>query len=101
MPNYSGVTMESEIIGINVYRDFLLNLNSFVTNQTFFRAAKSVFQQSSSLPMGSYLRRQIADLAMLSSEFNYFDTPNTNGMFIFSTILMMAFCSLARLTLTT
>ena len=83
MPNYGDMILEGEIFGVNFYRAFLLNLNSFVTNQNFFRAANSVFQQASGLPMGSYHRRQIANLAMLLSEFNYFNTPNTNGMFIF------------------
>jgi len=67
----------------NFYRDFLLNLNSFVNNRNFFRAANSVYQQTSGVAMGSYHSRQIADLVLLLSEFNYFNASNTNGIFIF------------------
>ena len=68
----------------NSYRDFLLNLNSFINNRNFFTAGNNIYQQTQGVAMGSYHSRQIADLVLLISEFNFFGTFNTYGIFIFS-----------------
>ena len=68
----------------NYYRDFLLNLNSVVNNRNFFTAGNNIYQQTLGVAMGSYHSRQFADFVLLISEFNFFSTFNTNGIFIFS-----------------
>ena len=68
----------------NSHRDFLLNLNSFINNRNFFTAGNNIYQQTQGVAMGSYHSRQIADLVLLISEFNFFSTFNTNGISIFS-----------------
>ena len=67
----------------NFYRDYLLNLNNFINNRNFFTVGNTTYQQIHGVAMGSYHSRQIADLVLLLSEFSFFNTTNTNGIFIF------------------
>ena len=67
----------------NTYRDFLLNINSFINNRNYFSVGKDTFQQIQGVAMGSYHSRQIADLVLLLSELNFFNNTITNGLFIF------------------
>ena len=65
------------------YRDFLLNLNSFINDRNFFISGDKTFQQIKGVAMGSYHSRQIADLVLLISELSFFSNNNTTGLFIF------------------
>ena len=67
----------------NLYRDYLLNLNNFINQRNYFRAGNFVYQQIKGVAMGSYHSRQIADLVLLLSEYNFYNNFNTTGIFIF------------------
>ena len=65
---------------------YLILTVSFINfnNRNFFTAGNNIYQQTQGVAMGSYHSRQIADLVLLISEFNFFSAFNINGIFIFS-----------------
>ena len=60
----------------NFYRDFLLNVNEFINKRNFFSVGDLTYQQIKGVAMGSYHSRQIADLVLLLSEFNFLSNYN-------------------------
>lgn len=71
----------------NKFRDYLLNLNNFINKNNFFRVGNSYHKQIKGVAMGSYHSRQIADLVLLLSEFNFLKSLNNsyiqNNLIIF------------------
>jgi hypothetical protein len=65
-------------------RDFLLNLNNFINERNYFSVGQDIYRQTQGVAMGSYHSRQIADLVLLLSELNFFNSSNVNGLSLFS-----------------
>ena len=57
-----------------LHRDFLLNLNNFINERNYFSVGQDIYRQTQGVAMGSYHSRQIADLVLLLSELNFFNS---------------------------
>ena len=66
------------------YRDFLLNLNDFINNRNFFTIGNDIYQQTQGIAMVSYHSRQMADLVLLLSEFNFYNSTDILGLYFLS-----------------
>ena len=68
----------------NFYRDYLLNLNTYINDRNYFTIGQSTFKQARGTAMGSYHSRQMADLVLLLCELKYFKSVSTNLPILFS-----------------
>jgi hypothetical protein len=64
-----------------LHRDFLLNLNNFINERNYFSVGQDIYRQTQGVAMGSYHSRQIADLVLLLSELNFFNSTLTDSLF--------------------